>query len=234
MSWCLVVQTCACGATGSADANSPAESAAGLPEACKAEAGEEPALTIDDFEDGDLLLDARTTLHGVWYLNNDGTGTQSPAPASDLSAAALLESPGSPESPAHALHTSGSGFSAWGAFTAVRLNSARAHACTFDLSRYTGIELSVKGTGGLRLNTGTVATTPVVDGGECHSDRCSDFGQHLELSSEWSHVSVAFEDLSQPDWAEKSAWQPERALRLSFWAEGADFDLWLDDLRFYR
>jgi hypothetical protein len=194
--------------------------------------GSGSALTLDDFEDGDLALDQAKNLHGIWYVNNDGTGEQSPRPGAENEG--FVDADGSPESPAHALHTSGAGFTLWGAFAAARLNASRAHACTYDLSHYSGVHLSVKGEGSLRLNLGTSATTPVVDGGDCNADACSDFGKSLALTAEWQSLDVPFEELAQPDWASAASLELELALRISFWAERGDFDFWVDDLRFYQ
>ena len=225
----LLFATCSCGSTEHHDAAKPAPS---LPDSCSPEvATGEPAL-LDDFEDGDLLLDTGASFHGLWYVNNDGSGEQSPAVGAD--ATTLLQSPGAASSPRHALHTSGHDFTKWGAFVAARLNAAKSYACSIDISEYSGVSLSVKGEGALRLNLGTVATTPIDDGGECHTDACSDYGQVVELSSDFRRIDVAFSELSQPSWATTADWDPTRALRVSFWADGADFDFWVDDFSFYR
>jgi hypothetical protein len=190
------------------------------------------ALLIDDFEDADLLLAPSAHLQGVWYVHNDGTGTQSP-PADDQEVAAqLIAGSGSEHSPAHALHTSGEGFHLWGAFAAARLNSGRNQVCSLDLAAYSRLKLSARGRGSVRFNLGTSATTPVEDGGTCHQEACSDFGASIELSEEWRDITLELASLTQPDWATPAELDPQHALRLSFWAEGSDFDFWIDDLRF--
>ena len=204
-----------------------------LPISCQAAVGVGPVLSIDDFEDGDLKLNQAGNLHGVWYVNNDGTGEQTPAPG-DESDADFIAGAGSPESPEHALHTSGVGFERWGAFAAARLNASRSRACRYDLSAYSGVHFEAKGEGSLRVNLGTVATTPVVDGGECNGDACSDFGSSIQVDTEWRSIDVPFEALAQPSWADAAAFDPARALRISLWAERGDFEFWVDDLRFYQ
>lgn len=205
---------------------------AALPIECSSATSDESALLVDDFEDGDLVLDRKRNLRGVWYVNNDGTGAQAPQPGDESEG--LVDSPGSPDSPEHALHTSGAAFTRWGAFAAARLNASRSGACSYDLSRYTGMRLSIKGEGSLRVNLGAVPTTPVVDGGTCSTDACSDYGKSLELTSDWQSQDVSFAELEQPAWATPAPLELESALRVSFWAERGDFEFWVDDLRFYR
>jgi hypothetical protein len=201
-----------------------------LPNECSAAIGRESSLTLDDFEDGDLELDQAKNLHGVWYVNNDGTGEQ--MPPAEAPNEGLVDGAGSPESPAHALHTNGAGFTRWGAFAAAHLNASRAHACAFDLSGYSILHLSIKGEGSLRVNLGTTATTPIVDGGSCTADACSDYGKSLDLTPDWQSLDLPLAELTQPDWASAVPLELSQALRISFWAEHDDFDFWVDDLRF--
>ncbi len=187
-------------------------------------------LLIDDFEDGNLALAPVGILHGAWYVNNDGTGTQVPSPE-DVAPASLIVTDDVGKTRTQALHTSGAGFSRWGAFAAARLNGAGAQACSVDLSAHSRLSLRVKGAGSLRANLGTQATTPIVDGGECATDACSDYGASVQLTPEWRALSLRFDELAQPAWADPADFDPSTALRLSFWAEGADFDFWVDDIR---
>jgi hypothetical protein len=189
---------------------------------------------VDDFDDGDLLLNEGPRFRGAWYLNNDGTGTQLPPVPAEGASASLLEAPGSPGSPGLALHTSGSDFALWGAFVAARLNAAQGKACPFDLSQFDRLAFSAKGVGKLRVNLGTLTTTPIEDGGACPLYACSDYGQDVTLSEDWQNVELDFAELTQPRWASPAAWAPEQALRLAFWTGSGDFDFWIDDLRFER
>ena len=204
-----------------------------LPETCQPATSPAGGLLIDDFEDNNELLDEVANLHGLWYVENDGTGEQSP-PAGVRPLGSLIDEPGAPDSPKHALHTSGGGFQEWGAFVAVKLNASRFAPCRYDIERYAGVRLSLKGSGRVRLNLATVSTTPVGDHGECEGDTCSDYGATFELGDDWQQVDVSFEALTQPDWATPSVLDLSRALRLSFWAEQDDFDFWIDDVRLYE
>lgn len=220
--------TLACGGERAKGGNVPVS----LPETCRTEVASGDPLLIDDFEDADLLVATAANLHGLWYVHNDGTGTQSPVADDPRRASDLIDGPGSERSSAHALHTTGAGFSGWGAFVATRLNAAQKQICTVDLSAYSTLALSLRGSGRVRLNLGTSATTPVADGGTCHQDACSDYGTSVELSQDWQNITFPLASLSQPDWATPTPFEPASSLRLSFWAESADFDFWIDDIRF--
>lgn len=187
-------------------------------------------ILVDDFEDGDLKLAPVGILQGTWYVSNDGTGQQAPDPA-DARAGRELVARDEADAVTLALHTSGTGFSRWGAFAAVRLNSAGSQICSVDLSGHERLGLRAKGEGSFRVNLGTRATTPIVDGGECATDACSDYGASVQLTAEWRELSLPIAELTQPEWADTAALEPESTLRLSFWSEAPDFDFWVDDIR---
>jgi hypothetical protein len=226
----LAMPLIGCGADSGAQTTDPA---ARLPVDCAPQTAPSAAFALDDFEDGDPLLNLQANLHGYWYVNNDGTGSQVPPLSEQGVTVALLADEGAPTSAKHSLYSRGSGFRAWGAFVATRLNSARSRACSFDVSASSALELQAKGTGTLRVNLGTSETTPIVDGGDCNATNCSDFGAVVALSPEWSRVVVAFDQLTQPDWAKPAAWDPSQLLRISIWSEQPDFELWIDDVGFY-
>ncbi|HEX2870096.1 MAG TPA: hypothetical protein VHP33_02545 [Polyangiaceae bacterium] len=229
-----LLATLGCGGQSSADAVARVQPPPALLDACEAQVARAGAALIDDFEDGDLHLNERDRFRGAWYLNNDGTGTQLPPVMVDSAPAPLLEGPGAPTSPQLALHTSGSNFSLWGAFVAARFNAEQGKVCTFDLSQFDRISFSAKGVGSVRVNLGTLTTTPVEDGGACGLAVCSDYGQDVTLSDDWQAVDIDFAELTQPRWASPAAWAPEQALRLAFWSGSGDFDFWIDDVRFER
>jgi hypothetical protein len=227
---CSGLLTLACGSERTKAGSDPVA----LPKTCRPEVASSDVLLVDDFEDADVLLASDANLHGIWYVHNDGTGTQSPTADDPGSAPDLIDGPGSERSPARALHTTGHGFIGWGAFVAARLNAAQSRVCIVDLSAYSVLTLSLRGSGSVRLNLGTVATTPVADAGACQQDACSDWGTSLGLSEDWQDITVPLASLSQPDWATPTPFEPGSSLRLSFWAENANFDFWIDDIRFRK
>jgi hypothetical protein len=204
-----------------------------LPVSCSPQVAPAREFTLDDFEDGDAELGGHDA-HGFWYVNNDGTGTQEPSLREAGATPALVEPEGSPDSPDFTLFTRGEGFERWGAFVGARLNAARSRACTYDVSGSSGLRLNARGSGKLRVNLGTVETTPVVDGGSCTAEQCSDYGVVVELGDDWQRIEVPFEELTQPGWATPAAWKPEELLRLSFWTEQPEsFEVWIDDVGFF-
>ena len=221
-----VLSLLACAGEGS---NSGGERAA----VCVAGVGEPSAPLIDDFEDGDSELLQLSNRRGSWYASNDGTGIQAPPPDASRHKLFLLSTPGSPKSPKYALRTVGWGFTDWGAFVSVNLNAPSKALCSYDLSAFTGLRFQVKGNATLRVTIGTQGTTPVADGGQCSGDNCSDFGAAVALTADWTEVSLAFSDLTQPDWASPVPWTPSETVRLTYWAPQGDFDFWIDDVQFY-
>jgi hypothetical protein len=202
------------------------------PDVCTPASAQGAPPLIDDFEDGNNVLLQPSNRNGYWYANNDGTGTQTPK-ADPSGASFTLGAPGSPSSPKHALHTAGFGFTSWGAFVSSNLNVRANLLCPYDVSSFTGIRFNAKGSGALRFEIGTRATTPVGDGGQCAAELCSDYGQDVTLSSDWSEVSVPFDAVDLPVWASPNPWQPNDVVRLSFWVTEGDFDFWIDDVTFY-
>ena len=202
---------------------------------CRTEVADASSPLIDDFEDGNNELLPSGNRHGSWYVSNDGTGIQAPAPTldSDGQHPFLLSSPGSPQSPQFALRTVGWGFTGWGAFVSVNLNAPDNAPCAYDVSAFKGLKFQAKGSGNLRAGIGTLATTQVANGGQCTGNECSDFGAAVQLTDDWREVSIAFSDLNQPSWATPAEWSATDAVRLTYWVEQGDFDYWIDDVQFY-
>jgi hypothetical protein len=189
-----------------------------------------PAGLVDDFEDGDIA--ASSAIPGSWFIANDATpgSSQQPDPWTPTAGGAA----GS----AFAACTSGSGFMSWGALLGVSFPSALPdlNAC-LDVSGLTGIRFKAKGSGLLRLNAQTLATTSVLNGGTC-LDVC-DFYPHFPLatSDEWQSFDVPWSALV-PGFG---PFEPEELLGLQFQAFGdtfpastpIDFEICVDDIEVY-
>jgi len=201
--------------------------------ACVTGVGDPSAPLVDDFEDGDSELLRLGERSGSWYASNDGTGIQAPPPDATRLKSFLSSAPGSPLSPKYALRTVGWGFMGWGAFVSANLNAPSKTLCSYDVSGLSGLQFLVKGSANLRVTIGTQATTPIAEGGQCRGDNCSDFGAAVAVTDDWTEVSVAFSDLTQPSWASPAPWTPAETVRLSFWVEQGAFDFWIDDVRLY-
>jgi hypothetical protein len=188
---------------------------------------------IDDLEDGDNAVLAVEGRDGFWYSYNDGTAgaTQSPSPSVDLAPEAI---PGGRGTSTKAVHTTGSGFTDWGAGVGVGLNEDSSKPCVYDASVHTGIELWAKGDATVRMNVATIATADKTEGGSC-STSCDDhFGASLDLTSTWTKYTIAFTDLQQAGWGTVASFDAAKLLGLSWQVPGGvDFDFWIDDVTFY-
>jgi expansin (peptidoglycan-binding protein) len=201
------------------------------------EAPEPPALDIiDDFEDGDNVVSELEGRAGHWGAYNDGTGTQTPA-----AGAALSPEEGGANGSALALHTSGSGFTDWGAGLQVDLNNTGSGAASrqpFDASAYTGVTFYARGSGELRVEFVTRETSESSQGGTCVEGCYDAHGSAvLALTAEWKAFTLHFEDLAQEGWGTAVDFSAASLLGLNFKAlkgatADATFDLWLDELRF--
>ncbi|MEZ4374012.1 MAG: hypothetical protein R3B07_24530 [Polyangiaceae bacterium] len=67
---------------------------------------------LDDMEDGDSSIPEEGGRVGAWYVYNDATGSQDPPESGDFAMSALSEPRGEST---YAAHSSGSGFTDWGA-----------------------------------------------------------------------------------------------------------------------
>jgi hypothetical protein len=145
---------------------------------------------IDDFEDGDGAIAPISGRNGVWYVFNDGSGTETPAPGTpvlpevlDTSANELLRVTGSGFAPLGTLLPDGVNF-AYGAGVGAFFvfDPAAGHVVPYDASKYSGIQFtfSTKSSADVPLQVGfsiaTAATTPVEQGGTCTSGCYDNFG----------------------------------------------------------
>jgi expansin (peptidoglycan-binding protein) len=194
----------------------------------------DPAL-IDDLEDGDALIVPQQGRSGRWTTYNDGTGQQTPAQG----AIADPESGGANGS-AYAMHTTGSGFTDWGAGLQVDLNNSTDGAgsgrAAFDASAYDGIRFWARGSGLVRVELSTRATATTDEGGTC-SDNCLDnHGQEITLADSWTEYSVSFSTVVQQGWGLAADFSAADLLAIAFRVnvpDSANFDIWVDDLGFY-
>jgi hypothetical protein len=187
---------------------------------------------IDNFEDGDGALVPNGGRQGYWYVFNDETigGTQTPA--SDM----VLPQAGGAAGTSMAMHTTGNGFTVWGAGVGVDLNNMGGDPgikMIWDASGSTGIVLMAKGNGQVRASVQIEATIPVAEGGTCDVD-CDPHGKVLLLSSEWQQFTLPFNQLTQEGWGTPAAWDASTVVGLQFKvAANVNFDFWVDEVGFY-
>jgi len=216
-------------------ANTPGESVA---EPVPADTG-----LIDDLEDGDdqiLVIGGRA---GFWHTFNDATpgGKQTPDPEGELT----LEE-GGPEGSAYCLHTTGSGFTEWGAGLGFDLNDQSAVSGgaaakgPFDASGTAGITFKAKGNTYIRVAFPVQAVIPLEEGGTCltstvEGEDCYDVhGIGFSLTKDWKRFEVPFAKLTQEGWGKVTEFDLTTLLGVQFLIPpGVDFDVYIDEIAFY-
>ncbi len=169
---------------------------------------------------------------GAWSVFSDASAgsMQDPASSAMLTAAAL-EAPR--DASTMALHTSGSGFTSWGAGLGV---SFLGGGVVVDASTYQGVKFWAKGTGSIRV----ALTTPGTSTGFCICDDaaggCGDhFGTNVTLTDAWKEYSFTWDKLAQEGWAFRTTLDNKALIGMNFVAGGEKpiaYDLWLDDVAF--
>ncbi len=218
-----------------AGTTAPSRDAASAP---TPDASELCAPLIDDMEHGDGSILSSCGRRGYWYAYNDGTAAALQVPSAGSS---FLPAPiaGGRAGSVNAAHTTGSGFTSWGAGIAFDLNSAGGSATKvpYDATAYSAVTFWAR-TGGvsasLRVNVASTDTDPL--GGVCApSSKCNDhFGVTVNVTSTWQQVTLRFVDARQLGWGTPvTALAPSRLLAMQFQLPaGAPFDLWVDDVAF--
>jgi hypothetical protein len=158
-----------------------------------------------------------------------------------------------------AAHTSGSGFTTWGAgmgfnmLTPVSASPsgleapcvpATANPGRVDLSMFTGLSFSVKAAGhSVRLKVTDAQSVPTTVGGDCvpseiETERCEDaFGKVLTLATpgQWEDFSFSWAELTQEGWGRKFATglQTTAVIAVQFQVTASTaFDFWVDNVAF--
>lgn len=192
-------------------------------------------LVIDDFEDSNLDICPRNGWKGDWWFATDGKGVSVPSDNTDLPTP--IDPPRG--SSCGGLRLRGSGFSSWGADVGITFNNPDGKkVLAVDLSQYSGVSFSVRGTGSLRFQVPTTDTQVESGGGTCVGDwPCNDhFGTDwIALTASWVTHKVAFGSLSRSSVSGKmTTTDLKKALNLFFLTPTTEtFDLWLDDVSFY-
>ncbi|HEX3854555.1 MAG TPA: carbohydrate binding domain-containing protein [Polyangiaceae bacterium] len=192
----------------------------------------DPTLLIDDFEDGNnqlALIDGRD---GPWFETNDGRGEQAPDPRGQV-LPVLLTPPR--DTSLRGMHTSGAGFTLWGAYLAVHFVSNGQAGVPYDISKHSGVTFSAKLGNGMATPHVRFEISETDTAVNCTT--CGDhFGSQVPLTVAWQTVTVPFSSLSQLGYGVplRPVFDPTQALGLYFdWPANENFDFWLDDVSFY-
>lgn len=205
---------------------------------------------IDDMEDGDAAIDEVSGRVGYWYSFNDGTGTQTPPVYSEEMPVGVIPEALTPPrgQSTMAIHTFGSGFTEWGAGVGFALNGLDMGLFAYDASAYTGIVFWAKlGDAGaakaVKVNIPDKVSEPAGgicdESGEDEANRCFDHWSYTApLGTEWAPIVIPFEELTRDgSGAEPTAQAVDVAglYAIDFrFAQGEDFDVYIDDVGFYR
>ncbi|XXX72888.1 hypothetical protein WMF30_35090 [Sorangium sp. So ce134] len=237
------------GAGGAAGGPSSA-SAAGGAAGAGAGGGAADIELIDDMEDGDGAIEEAGGRVGFWYSYNDGTGTQTPPIYTEEMPVGFIPEELTPPrgQSTMAMHTFGSGFTEWGAGVGFALNGPDMALFPYDASAFTGVVFWAKlgdasAATTMRVNVSDELSEPAGgicdESGEDEANRCFDHWHSIaHLGTEWAQVMIPFEELTregsgaQPD-AEAVDVEGIYAIEFRF-MQDEDFDVYIDDVGFYR
>jgi hypothetical protein len=242
----LAAGCCGCpkGASAAADAPAPAGVPAGValtPSASGAVVAVKtcpgalvPAADglVDDLEDGNNQVQQVAGRGGYWWAAKDDKGS-SIDPSGEMKM-----SDGGAQGSKYAVHVTGktaTGEGAWGSVFGLRLQQAG----LYDASKYAGVSFFAKAgeksTSLVRLKVADVNSHP--DGKVCKDGCYNDFGKDFTFSHDWQEYKVTFAEMKQQDgWGDPRppSITPSKLVQIAWHLStpGADFDLWLDDIRF--
>jgi len=193
---------------------------------------------IDDLEDGDGAIIEGEGRMGFWFVYNDGSAgaEQSPPENGDFTPGL-----GGPDGSAYAAHTSGSGFTEWGAGMSFDLNNPGDDKDIVDASSFTGVAFHAKGNVTIYVSVATRAVTSEQYGGTCvpgtgEGTMCEDaHGLYFELDPDaYQQYALDFSTIEQGGWGQPFPFAAGEAMSVQFEAaEGVDFDIWVDEIGFY-
>ncbi len=196
--------------------------------------GSSSGTVLDDMEDGDSSIPEEGGRVGAWYVYNDATGSQDPPESADFAMSQLSEPRGDST---FAAHSSGDGFTEWGAGFGFDLNNDGTTRGTYDASAYSGVSFWARsGAGSLAIRVGLSDAQTSAEGGQCDpntEDSCDDaFGANLQLTSEWQQFTLSFAELQQDGWGMQfPGIQRDQLYSMQFEVgTNVAFDVWVDDI----
>ncbi|MGK4004480.1 hypothetical protein WMF31_17730 [Sorangium sp. So ce1036] len=193
---------------------------------------------IDDMEDGNTAIpkgDGAIPRQGVWILFHDNSedGDQQPPHQSKL-VEAMSPARGDSE---RGVHTSGNElFTEWGAGIGIRLSGY------YDATAYRGVTFWARAEEGSSTDLFVTLVDQQTDneGGICGDDEgqvpCYDhFHTIVTLTPDWKHFKVPAGCLVQTGYGVFEALAQDRIRNIQFsFGPGQAFDIWIDDVAFYR
>jgi hypothetical protein len=209
---------------------------------CVPEAPYDPSDVIDTFEDQNNTLPTNEGRKGIWYKFHDSAGTDH--------AFGIEGIPGTRGAASqYAVHTSGSGYTQWGAGIGVDLNSSGATKYAYDASAYVGVTFWARTA--TTAASGKAIKVLFPDGNSVYNvagglTACKDIptvgaalnncDKHLyvpiTLTDAWKKYTVSFADVVS-DGGYTTTLAIDQLVSIQFRTNtGATFDFWIDDLVF--
>ncbi|WP_437766455.1 carbohydrate binding domain-containing protein [Sorangium sp. So ce281] len=199
---------------------------------------------IDDMEDDDHFIievkDETNPRRGLWFVANDGKGTQTPGVGEQF-VMSLLESPrGDSTLAAHVV--ADDLFESWGALFGFQLNSpSSSQLGLYDASEFSGVTFFAYADGGSynKVLVDIVDAQTWQDGEICTDadGGCSDhFTKTISLTNCWTQIKVPFASLKQSGWGQAfEAVDMTKIWAIQFrFAASRQFSVWIDDVAFYK
>ena len=187
---------------------------------------------IDDLQDGDELTLPILGGRGVWFVSNDATGEQFPAPC-------VLPT-------MQGMHTFGRDFDpAPGGWAQVGISMrSGAPACdgSIDASTMDGVRFRAQGSGLVRFMVTTSAVVPPDQGGTCLENCFNSHGVYVNLNPNGAEYFYLFDDLRQEPWGTQANFEASEVRALVWNARSPQnpsdpvecFDFWIDDVAFFK
>lgn len=192
---------------------------------------------IDNLDDGNDHIAVTPTRRGSWYTFHDETvgGVQVPGDS------AFTLTMGGPSSTGFYVHTTGHGFTEWGAGVGFDLNAGDSGPKgKFNAGAYTGVTFKAKGNVTIRVSVQIAAVLETTLGGTCVASttagmECDDVhGMSVPLTTSWQTYQVPFASLAQEGWGKPATFDKATLTAVAFQTlPSATFDLSIDDIRFY-
>lgn len=160
----------------------------------------------------------------LWSLTNDATAGAMQTPTgvfmAEMSTADLH----------YSVHTTGNGFTNWGAGVALSLASAK--TC-YDFSKFTGFKFRGKGPANLTVAAQTTGVLPA-PAGTCTGTCYDSHKTTVTLGADFADYTIYWNQLAQGGWGDHVDFNPKDLVTLIFEVGPGDmpFNYWLDNVAF--
>lgn len=163
------------------------------------------------------------TQWAYWSKSNDATPGAVQTPAGAFIAEQLPDQH-------YAVHTTGSGFTNWGAGVALNLTAAK--KC-FDLSKFTGVKFRAKGPANLTIAAQVPGVVPTTSGGTCVGTCYDSHKATVSIGAEFAEYTLYWSQFKQSGWGTAAMFSGSAVNLLDFQTgPGETFNFWIDDVSY--